>query len=432
MTDQRELDRMLDDYFVAGANELADRVIDAALDQIDHTRQRRSMRAPWRFPTMTPPFRLAAAAVIGALVLGAAFVFAGGTRPAVVAPTPSPAATTVPVWSVTGRPLTDAGNGSVAIPLKDGRILRAGGDGSLASAEVYDPATGKWTATGSMSFGRRYPIAVRLADGKVLVAGGSDTDHAATEIFDPSTGVWTPTGALSEGRDQGFGILLSDGRVLAAGGVSGDIIGTKSTAELFDPATGSWTPTGGMPASRAGPLGIARLPDGRVLVTGGFTGDSTSAEIYDPATGTWTETAKMSIGRVDEQSAISLRDGRVLVCGGQPTSCDMFDPTAGTFRATGPLRENYTDLLVLNQLADGTVLLVGGGSNRTPATVFATGQLFDTTSNTWTAIETATGETRYVRSANVLPDGSVLIVGSDSTATGGHPSAEVYHPTTGH
>jgi hypothetical protein len=72
MTDQLELDRLLDAFFVDGTNELADRVIDAALDQIDHTNQRRRIRAPWRFPTMTMPVRIAAAAVIGVLVVGGA------------------------------------------------------------------------------------------------------------------------------------------------------------------------------------------------------------------------------------------------------------------------------------------------------------------------------------------------------------------------
>ena len=56
MTSQRELDRLLDIYFDDGRDELADRVIDAALDEIDHTRQRRAMRVPWRFRTMTMPF----------------------------------------------------------------------------------------------------------------------------------------------------------------------------------------------------------------------------------------------------------------------------------------------------------------------------------------------------------------------------------------
>ena len=430
MTTDRELDRLLGAYFEDGRDELADRVFEAALDQIDHTHQRRVLRVPRRFPTMSMPIRVAALAVIGALVLGGVYLFAGGSRPAVVAPTPSPTATTAPApaWSVTGSPAIDGGNGSVTIPLKDGRILRVGGGDPPTAAELYDPTTGTWAATGSMSIGRNYPIAVRLADGKVLIAGGSDVDGTSTELFDPSTGVWARTGAMGEGRNQGFGILLTDGRVLAAGG-GGD--GLNPTAELFDPATGSWTPTGDMTTSRAGPLGIARLLDGRVLVTGGFADDKASAEIYDPTTGRWAATGRMTIGRQDEQAAITLRDGRVLVCGGQLTSCDVFDPATGTFTATGPLKESYTDLLVLKQLANGSVLLVAGGSSRTRPTPFATSELFDTTTGTWTQVDASMIATKFVRSANTLPDGTVLVTGSDSTAAGGKPSAELYHPATG-
>ena len=87
---------------------------------------------------------------------------------------------------------------------------------------------------------------------------------------------------MGEGRIQGFGITLADGRVLAAGGGNE---GGKSSAELYDPATGLWSPTGSMTMVRAGPLGITRLTDGRILVTGGFAEDNMSAEIYDPTDG---------------------------------------------------------------------------------------------------------------------------------------------------
>lgn len=70
MTDQRELDRLLDAYFVEGSDELADRVINAALDDIDHTEQRRASRMPRRFSTMNTYSRIAAAAVIGVLAVG--------------------------------------------------------------------------------------------------------------------------------------------------------------------------------------------------------------------------------------------------------------------------------------------------------------------------------------------------------------------------
>jgi len=422
MTDQRELDRLLDAYFVDGTDELADRVIQAALDQIDHTRQRRVLHVPWRFRPMTMPLRLGTAAVIGALVLGGAFLLTGGgSRPSTI---PTPSASPGPIWSVTGSPPQDRGNAQIAIQLKDGRILHAGGL-QPATADLYDPSTGTWMATGSFNIGRAYPIAARLADGRVLVAGGSEFNAASAELYDPATGAWTVTGSMATPRNQGFGILLADGRILAAGGGND---GGKASAELFDPATGIWASTGSLPAVRAGPLGITRLPDGRVLVDGGFADDKTSAEIYDPTTGTWTATGRMTTGRGDEQSAILMRDGRVLVCGGHPSSCDTYDATAGRFTPTGPLKAAYTDLLVLNQLADGSVLLVAGGGSGASATGFATAELFDPAMGTWTAVGEPLGATKFVRSAHTLPDGTVLVVGSDSTNAAGNPNAELYHP----
>ncbi|MFL5675758.1 MAG: Kelch repeat-containing protein, partial [Chloroflexota bacterium] len=406
MTSEREIDRLLDFYFDDGRDELADRVIDAALAEIDHTRQRRAMRVPWRFRTMTMPLRLATAALIGALVLGGALLLTGGgSRPSTAVPTASPG----PVWTVTGKPPVDRGNALVDVQLKDGRVLLAGGS-SATSSELYDPATGTWANTGALHVGRGYAIAARLDGGKVLVAGGSDTGSA--ELFDPTTGAWTLTGKPIENRGQGFGITLADGKVLAAGGGN---IGGNSSAELFDPASGTWTATGSMTMVRAGPLGITRLTDGRVLVTGGFADPDTSAELYDPTSRQWTATAgQMTTGRKDEQSSITLTDGRVLVCGGRPSSCDLFDPTKRTFTATGPLKWSYSDLLVLNQLANGKVLLVGGGSSAS-STGMATAQLFDPTTANWTAVDQPMGQTKFVRSAHLLRDGTVLVVGSDTS-----------------
>ena len=95
MTDQRDLDRLLDAFFVEGTNEVADRVIDGALDQVDHTSQRRALRVPRRFPTMTMSTRVAAAAVIGVLAVGATlFVIRPGS--AVGPPGPSASASSSP------------------------------------------------------------------------------------------------------------------------------------------------------------------------------------------------------------------------------------------------------------------------------------------------------------------------------------------------
>ena len=152
MTDQRELDRLLGAYFVDGTDELADRVIDAALDQIDHTHQRRPLRVPRRFPTMTMPIRLAAAAVIGVLVLGGAFYSVQTAAQPVGRPArPSPTASAPPCPSPGARPasMADGTDDFAATLLADGRVLvgrRRNRRRPLASAELYDPATGRGRA----------------------------------------------------------------------------------------------------------------------------------------------------------------------------------------------------------------------------------------------------------------------------------------------
>ena len=111
--------------------------------------------------------------------------------------------------------------------LANGEVLVAGGsngtNGYLASAELYNPSTGKWTLTGSMHVPRDSHHAVLLQNGEVLVAGGynatvSGTGEASTELYNPSTGTWTLTGSMTDGRVDFTLTLLSNGKVLAAGG----------------------------------------------------------------------------------------------------------------------------------------------------------------------------------------------------------------------
>ena len=105
MTDQQQLDRLLTSFFAMGTDELADRVIDAALDQIDHTPQRHALRMPWRFSAMTMTTRLAAAAVIGVIAVGGALYLLKPNQPAVGSPSPTPRRDLQPVAVATpGRP----------------------------------------------------------------------------------------------------------------------------------------------------------------------------------------------------------------------------------------------------------------------------------------------------------------------------------------
>jgi Kelch motif/Galactose oxidase, central domain len=170
--------------------------------------------------------------------------------------------------------------------LSNGEVLVAGGsnntDGYLSSAEVYNPSTGKWTLMGSMTVPRIGHDAVLLQNGQVLVAGGANastmgcTVLATAELYNPSTGTWTGTGSMSVGRYSFTLTLLSSGEVLAAGGANCGNGGLLS-AELYNPATGTWTATGTMTSGNQS-TGAVLLQNGRVFVVG-------NDNLYNPSTG---------------------------------------------------------------------------------------------------------------------------------------------------
>src|SRR5262249_56355469 len=99
---------------------------------------------------------------------------------------------------------------------------------------------------GSLNPPRFHHTSTLLPDGRVLVVGGEyrSTPLASAELYDPATGTWSNTGSLSTARDSHTATLLTNGMVLVAGGRETDPGPALATAELYDPATGSWSPTG--------------------------------------------------------------------------------------------------------------------------------------------------------------------------------------------
>ncbi len=216
--------------------------------------------------------------------------------------------------------------GAEAVLLKNGKVLLAGGDGAhederTAAVELYDPATRRFTSTGSMHVPRNTHSAVLLQDGRVLVIGGSSAGRypnaqieASAEIYDPATGRFTMTGSLNTGRHKFAAVLLADGKVLVIGGSDNlDWRGKYDSAELYDARTGRFTAAGEMNSKRFKlENGAVRLPDGRVLIAGG----AEQPEIYDPATKTFQRVSgTVGNGRYFS-SATLLADGRVLIAGG--------------------------------------------------------------------------------------------------------------------
>jgi hypothetical protein len=141
------------------------------------------------------------------------------------------------------------------------------------TAEIFDPATERFTPTGLMTVPRATQAMTLLADGRVLVVAGSGGARptgdwmpiASAELYDPTTGQFTASPSLTTERLSPALTLLSDGRVLVAGG-SNDF-GAPRSAELFDPTDGRFVFAGSSTAPHSGGK-VATLPDGRVLVIG--------------------------------------------------------------------------------------------------------------------------------------------------------------------
>jgi hypothetical protein len=341
--------------------------------------------------------------------------------------------------------------------LADGRVLVAGGygnrDEALASAELYDPVANTFSVTGSLADARGSHTATLLADGRVLIAGGgpaswlSDSSSylASAELYDPGTGTFSPTGSMTIARDGHTATALLDGRVLLVGGNDLGDRGVAS-AELYDPETGTFTATGSLTTAR-GFHTATRLSDGRVLITGGdpaawtFSGPYlASAEIYDPATGTFTATGSMAVGR-ELHAASLLSDGRVLITGGVTyngvvslDSAELYDPTTGSFSLTGRMTDGRV-FQTASMLPDGRVLIAGGLANgrvyANNPTFLATAEIYDPTMGTFGPIGPM-ADMRVYHTATVLADGRVLLTaGAVDNSLTTLQSAEIYDPATG-
>jgi len=283
---------------------------------------------------------------------------------------------TAGTFSLTGS-MSIAHTRGTATLLPNGKVLVAGGwnGGSVnASAELYDPTAGAFSATGAMGTGRQNFTATLLSSGKVLVTGGTNTASGTTvvgpaEVYDPASGNFSVSGSMVTPRESHNATLLSTGQVLITGG--SDSSGTPlASAELYDPVSGTFTPTGSTSINRTG-ASAALLTNGKVLIAGGTTTGGTylaSAEVYDPSTGTFSPTGPMTTARSEGENHITtalLSNGKVLIAGGNTTggtflaAAELYDPATGTFSATGSMATARFDFFI-SPLPTGTILVAGG------------------------------------------------------------------------
>ena len=314
-------------------------------------------------------------------------------------------------WTTTGS-MNTTRSFFAAVLLTSGKVLVAGGldnsGKSLASGEVYDPATGRFTYTANnMPNKANNFTATLLPNGNVLIAGGG---NASAQLYNRSTNSFSSTGGMSSQRSNHTATLLPNGLVLIAGG-SANSGATQSSAQLYNPATGAFSSTGSMTVPRDFHTATL-LPNGKVLIAGGRTGSSgsytylSSAEIYDPGTGKFTAAGSMTVARYSHTAA--LVNGVVLIAGGANqtalATAERYDPASGTFTATGSMAaaRQYSTATVLA----GSSALEAGGSNG--STTLATTELYQG------GAFTSGGNMTYARSAHVavlLGNGSVLVAG---------------------
>src|SRR5271155_68539 len=348
---------------------------------------------------------------------------------------------------------------AAAIRLRDGRVLICGGTatgqvgGILASAEIYDPAARTFTPTGSMTVQRAGQTITMLRDGRVLLTGGVQnvgfrSELASAEIYDPASGTFSATCSMSVAREGHTATLLRDGRVLVVGG-SDNGTHTLDTAEVYDPSIGAFSRAGHLNQPRVAHV-AALLGTGKVLIAGGGRGGMPSgyisydtAELYNPSTRTFSPMlARMNYDRVGA-AAVSLNDGRVLIVGGKSgkvmvgmrtlagmaplKTAEIYDPEAGVFVATGNMSAPHY-LATATMLNNGNVLVVGGWIIQGPAVVgMRDAEVFLTESNVFSQVG-QTNVARLTNTATLLPDGEVLVAGGINGNSLITASVEFYSP----
>jgi N-acetylneuraminic acid mutarotase len=166
----------------------------------------------------------------------------------------------------------------------------------------YDLKADSWRALPALSSPRGSPAAVALG-GRLHVVGGRGTDGATVathEVFDPASGTWSAAAPLPKARDH-IALIVVGGKMHSIGGRLASTNTNQTLHDVYDPATNSWSPAAPMPTPRSSTA--VELYHGMIVVVGGE-GDATGPgsafkdnEGYDLKTGQWVKLQPLPLGK---------------------------------------------------------------------------------------------------------------------------------------
>jgi Galactose oxidase-like, Early set domain len=309
------------------------------------------------------------------------------------------------------------------------------GTATNSPAKLYDYKTGTITDATIPFAGDFFCSGMStLADGRLLVIGGLDGNPfpgvpdkgiSLTAIFDPDTETWTPGAAMNFARWYPAAVELNNGTILAATGKNATATAIVQQMEELNLNSNTWTT---LPSSaNVSPYSDTYLKL-RLTTTGKVFSAGANAQtlLFSPATNRWVTTGKMNFGTRYHGVATLLPGlNKVFTSGGTQTYpgggstatsevIDLSQPNP-TWTYAAPMnfpRYNANQVL----LADGTLLEVGGNQISKYLTPVTTPELYDPVADTWTEMEVEPNPRTYHSTAILLPDGTVIVAGSDDPA----------------
>jgi PKD repeat protein len=334
---------------------------------------------------------------------------------------------TVGSWAppVTGNPII---NLHLSL-LPDGRVL---GWGHAGMPQIWDPATGNFTAVPSPSLlfcsGQTF-----LADGRLLVTGGHlSDDHGIPDInlFSSGSSSWSTSTPMARGRWYPTNTMLANGDVVIMAGADENGL-TVPLPEIW--SRGSVRQLTG--ASRLFPYYPRTFlaQDGRIY----YAGEEQTTRWLDPTgVGSWTTSSNRQYGIRDYGAAVMYLPDKILYVGGGRTTntAEIADIHSGspTWQYTGAMQYARRHLNA-TLLPTGEVLVTGGvsgtGFNDVTTTAVHAAEVWDPKSGAWTTLSSDVKNRGYHATSILLPDGRVLHTGAgDGANAPNENSYEIFSP----